>query len=316
MYKILINKLILDGIHGLTEKEKYLPQRFRVDIALKVRNKAYGTDSIDGAVDYRIARKIATEIIHGQSFFLLETITNKIVDEILKETSAVSVTVSVHKLDIWGNAIPGVSISRDKAPSHIGLLDFDIEDLIDGICAYGAVSLPILPESRRIQLVEKAYLYQYQALSEYGECKRVRQQISSAKQFKETSLFYRLRNDFTELLIRKFSTLTTKDLFSAPLEFNDMSLQKYEAGSIGITPHKDGKSRINLICVFNLIGKAEFALCDDRSGANPRFLDTTPGNVVIMRGPGFMKSTFQPFHFVRNIIEERIVFGLRQRIKY
>ena len=93
-----------------------------------------------------------------------------------------------------------------------------------------------------------------------------------------------------------------------------MSLQKYDQNSIGITPHKDGKSRINLICVFNLVGKAEFALCDDRSGSNPKFLDTTPGNVIILRAPGFFHSTYQPFHFVRNITEERIVFGLRQRI--
>ena len=62
-----------------------------------------------------------------------------------------------------------------------------------------------------------------------------------------------------------------------------------------------------------MTGKAEFALCADRSGANPRFLDTAPGNVILMRSPGFFSSNFQPFHFVRNITEERIVFGLRQK---
>ena len=38
MYKIFIDKLVVDGIHGLTEKEKHLPQRFRVDIAVETES--------------------------------------------------------------------------------------------------------------------------------------------------------------------------------------------------------------------------------------------------------------------------------------
>ena len=74
MYKIFIDKLVVDGIHGLTEKEKHLPQRFRVDIAVETESNAYLNDSISDAVDYRVVRRIATSIIQEQSFYLLETI--------------------------------------------------------------------------------------------------------------------------------------------------------------------------------------------------------------------------------------------------
>lgn len=225
-----------------------------------------------------------------------------------------SVTVNIHKLDIWNNGIPGARVFREKLPTHLNLLDFDIEETINSISENGGVSFPLIPENRRANLVRESYSYNYQPQPEVLSGGKVREQLSSVKEFPENSPFYKFRDDFTEALVRKLSTLTIRDIFLEPLLFNDMSLQKYDKGSIGITPHKDGKSCINLVCVFNLVGKAEFALCDDRSGANPRFLDTSPGNMVIMRGPGFFHGNFQPFHFVRNITEERIVFGLRQNI--
>lgn len=196
----------------------------------------------------------------------------------------------------------------------LDLFDFDVEEVINCLAANGGISLPILSESRRKKLIGEACSYQYRPQPEIVGKGQVREQLSSAKKFPEGSLFWKLRDDFTELLVRKLGTLTIKDLFAMPIDFNDMSLQKYDQGSIGITPHKDGKSRVNLICVFNLIGKAEFALCDDRNGSNPRFLDTTPGNLILLRAPGFFHGTLQPFHFVRNVTEERVIFGLRQKL--
>lgn len=315
MYKVFINKLVVDGIHGLTEKEKHLPQRFQVDITIETESKPYLNDSISDAVDYREVRRIATSVIQDHSFCLLETIANEIAEKILMSTSALAVTVNIYKLDIWGNAVPGVSINKEKIPAHIDLLDFDIKEAVNSIATDGAFSFPILPKGRREKLIEEAYSYQYQPQPEIVGKGQVQEQISSVKEFPEDSLFWKLRNDFVELLIRKFSTLKIEGIFKTSIDFNDMSLQKYDKDSIGITPHKDGKSRVNIICVFNLIGKAEFALCDDRRGSNPKFLDTTPGNIIMLRAPGFFQSTYQPFHYVRNIIEERIVFGLRQRTK-
>lgn len=313
MTTVFINNLIFWGFHGLTEKEKTNPQRFLVNISLKAP-PAGNQDDISKTVDYRIVKKITESMISNERFELLESLAARIAEEILKSTSAESVTVSISKPDIWENGVPGVTITKERIPAHINLLDFEVEELIETLSSQRGVSIPILSEERRLKLLKEAESFDYAAQPEVIGSGLVREQLSSFTDFDQDGLFYALRNDFTELLIRKFSGFRINPLFSSPLSFNDLSLQKYQLGSIGITPHRDGKSRINLICVFILKGSSEFAICDDRSGTNPKFLDTTPGNVIILRGPGFLDSTFQPFHFVTNIREGRIVFGLRQRI--
>ncbi|MEK9157601.1 MAG: dihydroneopterin aldolase [Patescibacteria group bacterium] len=312
MDTVSISNLVVEGVHGVTEKEKKGPQRFKIDVVLKTSRKQYIRGSIEHALDYRAVKKIIVEVVRNTSFPLIETIAHTIALNILEKTIALSATVTISKIDIWGNGYPSVSITKEKVPSHIDLLDFDIEETVENICIDGGASIPIIPEFRRVELLEEAYSHTYNPQPEVLSGGLVREQLSSVTDFPADSLFHQLRNDFTELLIRKLGTLTTKDIFSTPLRLDELSLQKYEAGSIGITPHKDGKSRLNLICVFILAGTSEFAICEDRGGNNPKFLSTSPGNVILLRGPGFFHSTFQPFHFVRNITEQRIVFGLRQ----
>ncbi|MBI2486575.1 MAG: hypothetical protein HYW01_06385 [Deltaproteobacteria bacterium] len=92
-----------------------------------------------------------------------------------------------------------------------------------------------------------------------------------------------------------------------------MVLQKYEKGSIGITPHRDGLSYINLVCIFNIGGRGKFFICSDRFGKDAREIDASPGKVVFLRAPGFFGSKDRPFHFVTDIQETRYTFGLRQK---
>ncbi len=315
MDTIFINDLVLEGIHGLTEKEKKESQRFKIDLKLNTLSGAHHTDQIEDTLDYRLVRSIAQEIVRQKSFSLLETLGHEIAEAILEKTVARSVGVTVTKLDIWGNGQPGVTIHQNKLPTHLDLLDFDLEEIFERITTDGAVGFPILPVRRKLHLLREALGYKYERQPEILNGGTVIEQLSSVTVFPEDSPFHQLRNDFNELLIRKFSTFPIKDVFQEPLHLEEMSLQKYDVGSIGITPHRDGKSRINFICVFILCGGGQVGICDDRAGSNPLLLDVQPGNMFILRGPGFLHSTFQPFHFVRNITEERIVFGLRQRLK-
>lgn len=101
--------------------------------------------------------------------------------------------------------------------------------------------------------------------------------------------------------------------FESELNLNSSELIRYRKGSSGITPHRDGLNFRNLVCVFNISGKGRFFICSDRSGNNSVEFDSTPGNVVMMRAPGFMGSYERPFHFVEDISEERYVFVLRQK---
>jgi hypothetical protein len=93
-----------------------------------------------------------------------------------------------------------------------------------------------------------------------------------------------------------------------------MVLQRYEKGSIGITPHRDGLRFINLVCVFAVGGRGRFYVCSDRSGKDAREIDASEGNVILMRAPGlFGSQDNRPFHYVTDIRETRYTFGLRQK---
>ncbi len=99
-----------------------------------------------------------------------------------------------------------------------------------------------------------------------------------------------------------------------PLRFNSMVLQRYEEGSMGITPHKGGKSYINLVCIFNIGGRGRFYVCSDRSGSNAREIDASAGRVTIMRAPGlFGFEDGRPFHYASDIQDRSYTFGLRQK---
>ena len=89
-------------------------------------------------------------------------------------------------------------------------------------------------------------------------------------------------------------------------------LQRYRAGALGITPHRDGSRYINLAALFTLSGEARFCLCDDRGGGGARQLDAAPGTVILLRAPGFRGAAGRPFHFVSDIRARRYSFGLRQ----
>jgi hypothetical protein len=127
----------------------------------------------------------------------------------------------------------------------------------------------------------------------------------------EGSAFSALRDEFQAFMDRLLCEADEYP-FESPLKFNEMVLQKYERGPIGITPHRDHVTYVNLVCIFNLAGRARFGIASDRSGRGARFLDAVPGNVILMRAPGFKGARRRPFHFVSDIDETRYVFGLRQ----
>jgi hypothetical protein len=141
----------------------------------------------------------------------------------------------------------------------------------------------------------------------------VRQQVSSFDAFQQDSGYVLLKNSFQDLLEQRLAELETYP-FEMALNFNSMVLQRYEEGTLGITPHKDGLSYINLVCVVVIGGRGSFYVCSDRSGTDAIEIDASPGNVILMRAPGFLGSKDErPFHYVTDIRETRYTFGLRQK---
>jgi hypothetical protein len=193
--------------------------------------------------------------------------------------------------------------------------NLDTASILKDLSSLGATSIRLLDEDFRVALLKEARDYTYEPEDEIvGSGGRVvRQQLSSFEDIPKDSDYILLKNSFQDLLEERLARLGTYP-FEMALGFNSMVLQRYEEGSIGITPHRDGLSYINLVCVFVIGGQGSFYVCSDRSGNDSIEIDASPGNVIFMRAPGFLGSEDnRPFHYVTDIREPRYTFGLRQK---
>ncbi len=189
--------------------------------------------------------------------------------------------------------------------------NFSTERILEELSSVGATSIRLLDEGFRLALLKEAEGYTYQPEDEIvGRGDRiVRQQVSSFEGFPEDSGYVLLKNSFQDLLEQRLAELGTYP-FETAFSFNSIVLQRYEEGSLGITPHKDGLRYINLVCVFVIGGRGRFYVCSDRSGKDAIEIDASPGNVILMRAPGlFGAEDNRPFHYVTEIEETRYTFG-------
>jgi hypothetical protein len=99
---------------------------------------------------------------------------------------------------------------------------------------------------------------------------------------------------------------------------NEAGVVSYRPGSIGITPHLDGKRYRRLVVVVSLTGTAEFALCSDRKGTVIVSWEPGPGSLTLLRGPGLRGATDgRPFHRVGSpIAGRRLAIGLRMAVPH
>ncbi|HEY9877706.1 MAG TPA: hypothetical protein V6D29_04580 [Leptolyngbyaceae cyanobacterium] len=190
----------------------------------------------------------------------------------------------------------------------------DIHAVLGALSTDGAISVPLLSEAARQALVQEAERFYYEPEVEtYGTGDQtVRTEYSSCNEFAKVGLYADFQQAFQELLDQELSQLDVYP-FNTKLQFNDLVLQRYTPGQVGITPHRDSLWAIHLIALVNLCGEADFYRCDDRQGSNAVQLDTTPGNVIFLRAPGFLNTQVRPFHFLTGIRSTRYSLGLRQR---
>jgi hypothetical protein len=67
---------------------------------------------------------------------------------------------------------------------------------------------------------------------------------------------------------------------------NEIGVTRYGPGSLGITPHLDGRWYRRLVAVVTVYGRARFAISRDREGEVVSEWRPGPGDLVLMRGPG------------------------------
>lgn len=69
---------------------------------------------------------------------------------------------------------------------------------------------------------------------------------------------------------------------------NEVAIQRYRPGSLGITPHRDQRRFALLIALVTITGSAPFTLCRNRDGDPIRTWQADQGSVVLLRGPGLL----------------------------
>jgi hypothetical protein len=80
---------------------------------------------------------------------------------------------------------------------------------------------------------------------------------------------------------------------------NEAGVARYRPGSIGITPHLDGKWYRRLVVVVTVSGTAPFSVCRDRGGEVIERWNAGPGSLALMRAPGLSgHRDGRPFHTV------------------
>lgn len=187
------------------------------------------------------------------------------------------------------------------------------DEIVRGLEREDALSLPLLTDTFRQALLAEARGAAFRPAREsIGEGDDiVYQRMEVCDQFPQDSSFFALRDEFQALWDASFRQGKNYP-FESPVLFNDLMLQRYAPGEVGITPHRDRSAYRNVICLLVLAGRGRFGLCADRGGGNAREISNAPGDLILTRAPGFLGSSARPFHFVRDIVESRYVFGLRQ----
>ena len=176
----------------------------------------------------------------------------------------------------------------------------------------GATSLPLLPDGALGRLLEEARGLRYrQAMPVVGQGDvAVYQDFDLTTEISPEGALMALARALDRMVGTALAGMNSPPL---PLDFgfNDYIVQRYPAGCTGMSPHRDHIRYTGLVAIVMLAGAGRFLVCDDRAGANEREIPMKPGDLLLMRAPGFQGRGDRPFHAVRDITEDRYIFGLR-----
>ncbi len=175
-----------------------------------------------------------------------------------------------------------------------------------------AVSLPLLSARARRRLIGATSRLRYRpATPAIGTgANAVHQDFELCMAIPERSLLRAFAATLEALLNAALVRMKPSPL-AGPLHLNDTIVQRYPAGSSGITAHRDHLRYRDLVALVTLSGAARFCLCGDRAGANARELPCPPGHLLLMRAPGFGGGRDRPFHFLDRVTRPRLSLGLR-----
>ncbi len=97
-FTISLNNIIVYGFHGVHQEEKTLGQRFEIDLEYRLANPPFPwKDDERATVSYVNAHKIVSRVCAEKSFNLIETLGNRIIEEMRSRYSIDLIIVRVRK---------------------------------------------------------------------------------------------------------------------------------------------------------------------------------------------------------------------------
>lgn len=88
---------------------------------------------------------------------------------------------------------------------------------------------------------------------------------------------------------------------------------RYPISKMGVAPHRDLSSNVNMITFFNLFGKVNFYTYKDKHGNKKNTYLMEAGDISIMRGQRSQsEEDIRPLHGVEEVTEERVVLAIRE----
>ena len=97
-FTISLNNIIVYGFHGVHQEEKTLGQRFEIDLEYRLANPPFPwKDEERATVSYVNAHKIVSRLCAEKSFNLIETLGNRIIEEMRSRYSIDLIIVRVRK---------------------------------------------------------------------------------------------------------------------------------------------------------------------------------------------------------------------------
>ncbi len=97
-FTISLNNIVVYGFHGVHQEEKTLGQRFEIDLEYRLANPTFPwKDEERATVSYVNAHKIVSRVCSEKNFNLIETLGNRIIEEMRSLYSVDLIIVRIRK---------------------------------------------------------------------------------------------------------------------------------------------------------------------------------------------------------------------------
>ena len=97
-FTISLNNIVVYGFHGVHQEEKKLGQRFEIDLEYRLANPTFPwKDEERATVSYVNAHKIVSSVCKEKNFNLIETLGNRIIEEMRSRYSVDLIIVRIRK---------------------------------------------------------------------------------------------------------------------------------------------------------------------------------------------------------------------------